>query len=271
MPNSIVSKSSITNNLSVSVTDQLPDIEVGDHNDTALHLGAAGLIPLAEVRKCNIDMRLAVFNAKAARAVLIANRAAIEASGVRFDWTHLDTMNTLGRAVTFMVRQVVPRESSEVNALLRDGRPLRRLLLSNARTQIIAGRCPADALANIARQRGPLAAADDLVNLAFVHTQHGLVDGVTVSQEQITRAKAIGTELRDKIRPTGETRAAPLTFAQRDAITLRDRLWTLFLQRYQQMERAGGAIWGADLRKHLPSIHARFVAKKSKKPDAPAG
>jgi hypothetical protein len=71
----------------------------------------------------------------------------------------------------------------------------------------------------IARKRGPLGAADDLVNLVFVHTQHGLVDGVIVTSEMVTRAKAIGTELR----------------------------------------------------KHLPSIHARFVEKKGNKPDAPTG
>ncbi len=272
MSNSIVSKSSVTNNLSVSATDQLPDAEVGDHNDVARHKTAAGFVPLAEVRRCNADMRLAVFNATAARAALLANRPAIEASGVHFDWTILDTLNSLGRAVTFMVRQVVPGETSDVNALLKAGRPLRRLLLANARFQVIAERCPAAALTNIARKRGPLGIADDLVNLAFVHTQHGLVEGPSITPEKIALAKSIGTELRDKVRPTGETRAAPPTSAQRYATNLRDRLWTVFLQRYQAMERAGGAIWGAELRKRVPSVHARFVTKKpTKKPGAPTG
>jgi len=267
MSNPIVSQSPATNNLSVSAADQQPpDVEVGDHNDVALHLGTAGQVLLADVRACKVDVRLAIFNARAARAALLANRPAVETSGVHFNWAHLDTMDSLGRAVTFMVGRVPAREASEVIALLKTGRPLRRLLLSNARTQSLVGRCSAAEVARIQRGSGPLDAANDLVDLAFLHTNNGLVDDLTVTAEKVAQAKAIGTELRDKIRPRGETRSAPLTRAQRDAINVRDRLWTVFVQRYQMMERAAGAVWGADLRQHVPALLARFVPRKKTAP-----
>ncbi len=139
--------------------------------------------------------------------------------------------------------------------------PLRKLMLTHARAAAIAGRCPAAEVKRIAKGRGALDAANDLVDLAVLHTQYRLA-GETVTAAHITRAMEVGTSLGMNLRPVG-ARPTGHTTSRRDALDLRDRFWTVYLQRYQMMERAAGAVWGADLRQHVPALLARFVARKT--------
>lgn len=261
---------SVTNNPSVVATDQLPEI-VGDINDFTRHESAAAAIPVAAVKPCRADVRLAVHNALAARDVIVAARGDLDDAGLRVDWDHLGDLDSLCRAVVYAAARVpaVPGESSDVIALLAEGRPLRARLLTSARLHAIDGRCPAAEVERIARGRGAVDLANDLVDLAFVHTQNALVDaGRSVTDEQVKRARLLGIELRAKIHPAGAARPSRITLGQHIVIVQRDRLWTLLVQAHQQLERAGGALWGRDMPRHVPALLKRAVPRK--RPEKPA-
>ncbi len=267
MSNSFIATPSVTINPSAIVADQLPDPVVGDFDDVVLHRAAATQIARADVIRCTIDVRLAVYNAGNARDAIVGARDAIEASRFPLQWEHVDSLDSLSRALVYMTGRVsaTPRNSKELSAQLKVGRPLRKLMLAHARAAAIAGRCPAAEVKRIVQGRGTLDTANDLVDLAALHTQYRLV-GETVTDAQVTLAMQVGTSLRTLIRPVGAQLAVPLTTTRREALDLRDRLWTIYLQRYRMMERAGGAVWGGELRKHVPALLARFVARKKTAP-----
>ncbi|MDB4930221.1 MAG: hypothetical protein JWM10_2705 [Myxococcaceae bacterium] len=254
----------------------LPEV-VGNFDAFTHHRTAAGLIPLSQALRCHADLRLAYFNAMAGRSALVAARAELAATGFRLDASRLDDLESLLQAVIFAAGRVEanPSESHEVISLLREGRPLRQLLMSNARAQSLVGRCSAAEVARIAKGRGAVDTAQDLVDLAVLHATPALVvAGGVVADDDVRRAKAIGTALLVKIRPSGTVRGHRRTAAQLDAVSLRDRLWTLLVQWYEHLERAAGAVWGRRFTDHVPALQARHVPRtrdKAVAPVAPTG
>lgn len=264
------------NPVSVNVTDTQAD-PIGSHDDVAVHQAAARLIAAADVRPCRVEVRLAIHNAIVGRDAVLSARDAIEATGFRLDIDRLAAMDSIGRAITHTARRSGDNngQTSEVIALQREGRPLRRLLLSNARSFGLAGRCSAEEVKRIARGIGPLDAAQDLVDLAILYTNDNLVVvGGPVTAEQVARAAVLGNRLVTLILPNGVLRPK-YTRAQREARALRDRLWTLMLQAHAHVAQAGGALWGHEVHEHVPRLQSRDVPKKRTKtlvtPDQPTG
>ena len=264
------------NSVSALATDTAPDDVIG-HDDVTRHQGAARLIAAADVRPCHVDVRLALHNAIVGRDAVLSARAAIEATGFRLDVDRLGAMESLGRAVAHCARRAGDSDGVEgdVVTLLREGRPLRRLLLSAAQSYSLAGRCSAAEVRRIARGTGPLDAANDLVDLAILYANDDLVvAGGAVTAEQVARAAVIGNRLATLIRPRHVHRPT-YTNAQREARALRDRLWTLLLRTHAHVAQAAGALWGLDAHAHIPRLQSRDVPQKRLKvivaPDQPTG
>ncbi len=237
----------------------------GDWNDVQRHRGAAAAIPLSAVRVCRTDPRLAFHNALDGRNALLAVRADLDARHLPVDWSAIESLESVGRAVIFAAGRVEaePRRSSEVLVGLREARPLRALMLANARAQAMAGRCSSIEVDRIVRGRGAVDLAQDLVDLAFLHTNDGLTAaGSAVTDAQMWRAKALGSSLLTLINPRGHDRPSRLSNAQRDARVLRDRLWSVFVDTYAEVERAAGALWGRQLALHIPALQTRSVPRK---------
>jgi hypothetical protein len=246
---------------------------LGSADAVAIHRSAADALRPAEVRRFNVDADLAFHNAMRGREALVAARPAVVASGFRVDWSRVDALASLGLAMAYAASRVEadPRESSEVRDLLREGRPLRKVLLAHARTLSLIGRCPAKEVARIAKGVGAQDVANDLSDLAALYLANGLVDGV-IDAGQVRRAEVLGAALKEKIRPGAAVRTVQRTAAQKDALALRDRLWTLFVRAYEQVEMAAGAVWGRRLGAHFPTLQARAIARKvTTKAAAPTG
>jgi hypothetical protein len=249
-----------------------PEVE-GSADAVELFRTRAGALRLADVLRCHADPHLAYHNAMTGRAALLEARAEIEATGFRVDWSRVEGAESLALAVVYAASRVPadPRVTGEVRAMLREARPLRELLLSNAHTLSLIGRCSPAEVARIERGRGFVDAATDLVDLAVLHTDRDLLGtGSAVTATQLKRAKALGTELLKKIRPASAGRGRTRTSGQETMLALRDRLWTLLVQTNEYFERIAGARWGRDLGAHVPRLQARYVAKKrTKKPAEP--
>jgi hypothetical protein len=248
---------------------------LGSADALTIHRGAAGTLRLAEVIPFRADADLAYYNAMRGRDALLAARPAVEASGFRADWARIDALGSLGLAMAYAASRVdaLPRESNEVLDLLREARPLRRVLLSHARTLSLLDRCPAKEVARIEKGTGARDVANDLADLAALYLAHDLViAGGTVQTGQVRRAEVLGAALIEKIRPASAVRPSRRTADQQSAMALRDRVWTLFVRAYEHIELAAGAVWGRHVNKHLPSLQARAVARKATtKTAAPTG
>jgi len=253
----------------VDAEPAVPEVE-GSADAVELFRTRAGALRLADVLRCHADPHLAYHNAMAGREALLEARAEIDATGFRVDWARVAAVESLALAVVYAASRVPadPRVTGEVRAMQREARPLRALLLSNARTLSLIGRCSPAEVTRIERGLGFVDAATDLVDLAALHTNHDLVGtGSAVTAAQVARAKALGTELLKKIRPATASRARTRTSDQEAMLALRDRLWTLLVQTNEYFERIAGARWGRDLGAHVPRLQARYVAKKrAKKP-----
>ena len=254
---------SVTTNAPASNAEQLPDV-IGDSDDVARHQAAAALIPITDVVPCTVNPNLAVRNAMTGRAALLAVRADLEATGLRFDWDRLASLETLCRALTYTATRVAayPRVG-EIKALLRETMPLRKMLLTSARLHSLSGRCPAAEVARIAKGRGSYDAAVDLSDLADLHTRHDLVDAKgPATSEQVARALALGQELRSRLIPNGVRRPGTRTETQRQTAIQRDRFWTLLTRYYADVERAAGALWGSRYRQHVPALGSRPMPRR---------
>jgi hypothetical protein len=214
----------------------------------------------------------------AGRDALLAVRGDLDARSVPIDWDRIATLQSLARAVVYAADGVAanPRESNEVIALLAEARPLRRRLLASARSFALNGRCSAAEVDRIAAGRGAVDTAKDLADLARLHTVYGLVgDGSAITAAQVARAEFVGGVLREKIRPRGLGRPNGRTIDQRAAVDLRNRLWTVLVDTYALVERAGGFVWGRRMPAHIPALVARLVpraiAPKDVAPVAPTG
>jgi len=264
-----------------SVIDAEPDVPEVEGSADAVELfrTRADALRPADVLRCHADPHLAYHNAMSGRAALLEARAEIDATGFRVDWARVEGVESLALAVVYAASRVPadPRITGEVRAMLREARPLRALLLSNARTLSLIGRCSPAEVTRIERGLGSVDAATDLVDLAVLHTDRDLIgSGSAVTAAQVKRAKALGTDLLKKIRPATASRARTRTSGQEAMLALRDRLWTLLVQTNEYFERIAGARWGRDLGAHVPRLQARYVAKKrakkpTEKPVAPTG
>ncbi len=267
MANVQSSQSSATSNPSVIDTDPTVDAR-GNSPDVAQHRAAALALSPADVRPFRVDARLAMDNALRGRDAIVKVRAAVEATGYQLDWEGLATLDSLCRAVLHTADRTAanPRITGELLTLLREGRKLRKLLLSNARFHVLAGQCPADEVKRIAKGTGPVDAAKDLVDLAILHNAHPIMNtnGGT-PPERLARALELGTQLRERLQPSGAAPVSRRTESQREAANLRDRLFTLLVRSYDPIERAGGAVWGPKLRDHIPALPTRHVARKRAK------
>ena len=254
--------------------EPLAPVVDGTADDVAIHRGAAAALPLAAVLRYCIDPVLVHHNAMVGRDALLAGRTELDATGFRTDWVRITSIQSLGRAVVYAASRVEanPEDSHEVLEMLREARPLRALLLANARTMALIGRVSQAEVARIEHGRGALDAATDLLDLAILHAERELTGGASaITAAQLRRAKVLGTLLLEKIRPTGARGRSRRTPAQADAMVLRDRLWTLLVHAHTHLEHAAGALWGRDLDLHVPRLQARYVPRKrAKKPVAPA-
>lgn len=105
---------------------------------------------------------------------------------------------------------------------------------------------------------------------ALLHVEYKLTgEGSAVTAAQVTRAEVLGSMLRERIHPSGAARRPRRTAAQRDAENVRDRLWTVLVERYATIERAGGTLWGRQMPDHVPTLQGRYVPRRRAKVAVP--
>jgi hypothetical protein len=118
----------------------------------------------------------------------------------------------------------------------------------------------------IERGKGRKDMGQDAVDLAALYRRHAeAIAGKTpVTDEQVSEAATLGSELAGLVKPKGARRAAPPT-ALAEALGRRDRLWTLIIERHRRLRQAGAYLWVEALDEHVPPLGSRLHVKRKKK------
>src|SRR5439155_18265743 len=113
--------------------------------------------------------------------------------------------------------------------------------------------------------------ADGLGQLAVLfHDHQAKLEGRTpITAADLNRAEKLGAQLLGLLRPVRGPRKSdpPRVLA---AIDVRDRMWTMLVQRHLLLQRAAGWLWATELEQHTPSLFPRGPAPRRKKDATPA-
>lgn len=235
----------------------------------------AEAIPAERVIPFRADAVLAAHNAAAGLAVVTAQRDALakDPSAPRPDWKRLSAVVDIASALVFAVERASEdkRSNGSLSRDLKEAWELRQLLLGDARVQARKGVFKAGDVRRIERGSGSLDAAKDCIALAALYREHAaaLRGRSAVTAAEVKRAAELGSDLTQRLKPKRMKRERTKTGEQLAAAQLRDRVWTLLVERYALIERLGGWLYGRDLDAHVPSLQGRVVAPKKKPAEKP--
>lgn len=236
-------------------------------------IDAARAIDPAKVQTFRGDASLAYHNALAGLEAVLAERDAIEASGLTVDWKALEEIPRVALGLVYAAEQVDGRSSAntELQRKLARGRVLRDIGVSSADTLAKSGDLPAEEVRKLHLGSGPLNMARALVKIAtfFVRFQSEVKGKTPFTPALVRESEQLGSELLKVVKPGGAPRTPSKTFtdAQRD----RDGFATLLVERYEVLEQVAGSRWGRNLGEHVPALQSRVRKARKKKPKpAPA-
>ena len=228
-------------------------------------------IPADQIRSARVNFTNVVQNANAGVEALQPYREQIaKIPGVSLD--QIDAIAKIGRAYQFSVTQYDRAEP--VPGDLRDrilkATKVRAVLFAKVDVLVLDGIIPESEVAGIRKGRGPIDTAGDCVALAALIRKYAkLIAGhVMITAEDLQTASDLGAQLLTELRSA--TAPAKTKQLQEDA-EARDRLWTLFVQTWEQnVWRAGAWVWGRDVDDHIPALGSRRPTKSEPAAPQPA-
>ena len=152
---------------------------------------------------------------------------------------------------------------------------LRAPMLLCAEMLAMLGLLPRQRVEQIRSGKGAFDAAQDGVALADLYAEYAaaLHQKQPFTKEQLTEIAGLGHELLQAIRPDGaRATASPAAAAASEA---RDRLYSLLLERYTDLRRAGFYLYGEEVDDKVPLLGSRkgrgaAVSEEPADPPAPA-
>lgn len=231
-------------------------------------LPQARRIDAREVITCRADVKLAIHNVVRGVEAVLAQEATIRSELPKVDVSRFQALVELSQAVEYAARQVdrqVP--SKELKALVARGRELRQVLMTAAESLATVGIFPKHVIAKIRSGYGDIDAAGDCVELAALFTKHAAaVRGKTVVNAALVKEAAeVGSKLMTTLRPVRSTAPQTVQEEVREAREVRDRLWTLLVQRHEELRRVGAYLFGVkSLDSHVPPLQSAKRASGKK-------
>ena len=231
---------------SAAPADEIVDpVATGSQAEYGLFAPEAEAIAQAEVLPMRADLHLALLNVQTGVPAVLAEQARLS----KLPETDVEAIAALPSLVlaTIYADTQIDRSAppSELQDLMARGRVLRKLLLTTAEGLAEAGVLSKSVVAGIRAGKGKLDSARDCIALSAVFTK----DAATIrgkhpiSAKQVQEAGEVGAKLVALLK-TKRARTAPA--AKLPAAEMRDRLWTLVVQRYDALWRAGAYLFGRD-------------------------
>ncbi len=220
------------------------------------------------------DPHLAHHNASIGVTVVLAEQARIASELPTVDLELIRTIPNLALAVLFAGSRVnrTP-EASELRGLQPQGHILRRKMLSAGTSLAESDLLPEREVSAIRSGKGPLDAADDLIQLAALFRRHAsAIQGKhPITTNDITTAEKLGTRMIALLRPSAAPRSSHPTEDLQYWVDARDRLWTLLVRRYEVVRKVGTWLYGNSAANKVPNLQSHAPSRKSvKTPAVPA-
>ncbi len=229
-------------------------------------------LPKESIQPFRGDALLAYHNVKTgASAVLEHESTAKQLPEVKLK--AIKDLPNLAMAVVFAARQVNREpEATELAVLWPRVSELRTKMLAFARGLALTGAFPQRDVAAIVAGHGKIDNATDLVQLSALYEkcadaaahQHG------VTPEEIKEAAQLGSRALTILKPATAPRTATTSSEIAAAVDMRDRMWTLLTQRYENhLWRAGAWIFKTSVDTHVPPLQSRSVRRAKDKGQTP--
>ena len=232
------------------------------------YLPAAQALPAASVVPFRGDASLAYHNVSVGVASLSAQASNVQALPGKL-WPTIQALPDQCLALAFAVEeslQVSGSTTGQLEPLMTQGYALRQKLFAAADALVAAGLLPAAKVAALHAGKGKLDAAQDLVGLAALLSANAqAIKGKTaVTSADTTQAAQLGSQLLTMLKPTRARKTTPADKAS--AADTRDRLWTLVVNGYDVMWRAGAFLFGpAEINAKVPPLQSRTATTSARK------
>ena len=229
--------------------------------------GVAEAVPLGRVQPLRADLNLALHNAQQAVTWVDSHREQIVALP-GMDPNSLLELPALVGAALVADRRIERFTSKHVRPVIEEGRALRGALLASADALVAAGILPEEKVKPIHKGRGVMNSATDCVELAMLFRQSPeLLASTPLTPEQVDRCAEVGTALLQLLTPERGKRVT--VRARREAILLRDRFWTLAVERAAALLRCAVFLFGAEEAElRAPSLMAHRSRRHLTNPSA---
>lgn len=213
------------------------------------------------------NLGIAYHNVREGVAAVLSEASRLREDVPKYDFDRMRTLPDLVLAVIYAVGLVDRRAPKSTRTLIAEAAQLRGKLLLAAETLATAGLVPSNEVIRIRKGKGFIDIADDCIALGRLFNDHAdAIRGKSaVTALEVREASELGTRLRTILRPKG-TRKAPPEPALAQALENRDRLWTLLVERYELVRRAGVWLFGLEKGSELvPALGSRVRAKPKTK------
>jgi hypothetical protein len=168
-------------------------------------------------------------------------------------------------------RVAPPASTGEIDAKLAVVRDLREPVLMTAEVLALKGILSKEVVAKIRSGSGKYDTASDGAALYALFTANaGKLKGLhPFTDEELERMRAASQWLLDRLTPGGARPKAPPK--KSEAEVLRDRLWTLVLERHGDLRVMGYYKFRDAFEKFTPKLQSRVAARRGESGEAPGG
>src|SRR5579883_217410 len=212
------------------------------------------------------DAALALHNVQVGVKAVQPFEARIAAELPAVDFAQIVTLPDLAQAVVGAALDVHRDQpaASTIDDLLARAYPVRKKLLSAARALADAEVLKEADVRAIEVGRGRIDAANDCVQLEklFRANADAVKGKSAVTEADLVEAKTVGEQLQLLLHPKRASHDRPTPEAVAAAADLRDRLWTLLVQRYDRLWRVGAWLFGHQVDEKVPPLQSRVAAPR---------
>lgn len=243
----------------------------GSAEALAEFLAEARAVPAQDVYPLRNDPALALHNIDAGLAAIAPRETELSVLPAPFEITTMRSLRRLALALIYAAAQVDRSSPGTTRKLISRAAELREILLTSAVALMKTGTLPEPKVKKIMSGKGSRDLAQDCVDLAQLFRDHtaALRGKTAVTKAQIDEAANAGNELLTILQPAhGKTR---ISADVKNAVDIRDRVWTLLWMKHKQhLRRAGMWLWVDDVDDHVPPLlSSRGATKKASKKDKP--
>lgn len=243
--------------------EALPSVET-QQKAFELVRARAEALPADEVRRLNVESRLAYVNSLDGHAIMAPHLDKARRLPDT-DAEAIELVPTFAAALLYTERVLsilVPKKRDYAQRMMR-ARQLRHFLLLQAEAAAVLGFVPEQAVERIRAGRGAIDTLEDLVALVALYRRHDEVLGgkTLATPELLDEAERLAADLQTELRPvTAKPKAKTIDEEIAKASDMRNRMWTLLHHGYSELQRV--AIFYANEIGKVPSLQSRKALKK---------